>query len=536
MNGDQPIDIELLITRHLDGELSAEGLSALQSWLRADPANADLFARRAIDHQRLHELTAVQTLVLVSDDLDGDPLPNASQMQAVDGDMLSALAALGQGQDEARPVDITRQVKRLEMQKRIEAGRISRLAAMAHEGSREAWTIPAAAIWLGLAATVGLVAWLGWGLTDTNTVDTPTPLLGDDNASPADRTGHGPVVAMITESVDAHWVDTLQTDGLRAGATLTLAAGFAQVRFSDYGSVLVEGPATFEVIDSSTLRLIEGRVVAQATRAPSALSLRVGDTVLHGRNTEFGVACFGQNQASAIVYSGSIGVSQVAAGPQAHADRIVAGRAARLAPQLGTVVHESVLSPSDTADFSRSIDGVRLRPFEHTDTVHFLADLPSSLCIGDLVDSRRVRLILESRSTVVDSDVVLAVGRVIAPTLGTFPLGQRVDSYLLHMDPLGGVEEGSVVLSGSITFERPIQAVMGGPRDLAMSDRLFGSELTTYPRFSRTAGGPSGDLTWGIETNDSISLSEDRQTLHFRLRAGASLDQLRILVLSDELN
>lgn len=525
-----PNDIELLITRHLDGELSSGDIASLQSWLRADPANADLFARRAIDHQRLHELTAVETLVLVSDGLDdADPLPDAAE-GADDEEMLGALQALGLGQEDAMPVDITERVKREAARDR----RAARQTAVQGGGSAGGWVIPAPLVWLGIAATVGLVAWLGWSVTGTNPIDTPTQPMTADNTAPSLPQDAGVVVAQITETVDAHWVGSPQPDGLRAGTTLTLASGFAQVGFGEHGSVLVEGPATFEVVDSGTLRLIDGRLVAQATDATEALSLRVGDTVLQGRDAEFGVASYSRHQASTVVYSGSIGVSEATAAPQATADRIGPGRAATLSTRLGTVTHESSATTADAAGYSRSIEGVRLRPFRHSASVQFLSDPPSSLCVGELVDSRRVRLILESRSNTIDADVLLTLQRDVAPTLGTFPFGQDVDSYLIHMDPTGGAEEGPVVLTGSVTFERPIQAVMGGPRDLVTTDRLFGSPLIKYPRSSRTAGGPAGDLTWGIELGtDTVSLSADRRTLHFRIQASSAIDQLRILVLSE---
>lgn len=507
--------------RYLMGEATEQEVAALDAWIAESPANAEQFALLAAQESSMS--AAVGNACA----------PEAPEAQADWLDQALALRRRHEIEDEANRQLAAQQAEEAR-NRRFE---LRRQAAQQRQANVVVLSKPL--VWLGFAAVIGFlvaVAYLATpqkpepdatGIADRapvttpNTVETPAPVT----------------VARVVDSVDARWQGHTNPDQIEAGSALTLEAGFAEVRLAGQGAVLLEGPATIEVVDEQTLRYVSGRIVTQAHQSADPFTLLMDNTALTCGGGEFGVNRLSRGTVNTVVYSGTLDIAHAAHPGRTSVAVVEAGQAATLATRRVRVEAQSQATQDDMVEFHRTLAGTRLRPQSASSSVQFLSTPPASLHFGSLEDSRQVRLIPEAQSIYIDSDTVISLGGTIEPTLGSFPLSQGVDSYLIHMDPAGGEEERAVVLTGSITFDRPIQAVLGDPRDLARTDRLFGSPSIAYPRSSRTAGGPDGDLTWGIElADDSVSISPDRRTLNFRLQAGSSLDQLRILVLSADRN
>lgn len=527
-----PVDGELLLSRYLDGELDAAELDQLQQWLRADPTHISLMVDRTIDHHRTAELAragaAAAVAELTEDDLSADdPTDGSSAMNFV----------IDQALAERRKHDLEDEANRQLAAQQREYARNRRFEMRGHatsEPAKHVLVIPQAAAWIGFAAMVGLIMWVAWPSTapvnkdSTNlTAQTDTPQREADIAEE-----RGVVVAQIIDSVDARWQGEADPGPLMTGTTLALESGFAEISFDDRGVVLVEGPAVVEVVEEGTLRLVSGRVVARSTHTTVPLTMLVDNTAIRGVQAEFGVSCDSRTQATSLVYAGSIDVATILPTAQASAVVLAEGRIATLSTQRGTIGSQTEATSLQAASYSRSIDGARGRPAQLTETVRYLVDAPNELFLGELVSSEHVWLFCEVRGVHIDETIARAF-RDIRPTLGVFYPGQVMDSYLLHLDPVGDVEGSSpTAIEGSVTFDRPIHAVIGDARTLRATDILFGVRGLAYPRDANTAGGVPGAKAWGIEltSGDVLTLSRDGRTLHFRIQASSSLDQVRILV------
>ncbi len=106
--------------------------------------------------------------------------------------------------------------------------------------------------------------------------------------------------------------------------------------------------------------------------------------------------------------------------------------------------------------------------------------------------------------------------------------GTSVRSYLLQFNPATKNSEGKI-LTGEITFNRPIAGVIWNADRLAQTDAVFGAKASQYefpgrgietPRIVRVPGAG----------RDRIFLSDDRHTLHLKLNCSVHLDQIRVLV------
>lgn len=310
MSEHKPHDIELLITRHLDGELQPGELEELERWLCADPANADRFARRMIDHHRLHELAAVQPLVLVSKGLEEADFLTPSGHDVEDQGLLRAMQALQQGQEDAEPVDLTERLKAEALEKnRLEQLRRARSLALSGQaqsggGRRGPW-LPIAAGLLGIAAVMGLMVWLG---------------LPDDAAAPAtlnDPSAQAPLapapaaeVATLVSAVNARWNGQRDADltEFKQGDLVSLADGLAQLQFKDGAVVIIQAPATFEATGTNGLRLISGRITATIPDRAHGFTVMTPGGRITDYGTEFGVIVGPDGRTLAQTFSGRIGL------------------------------------------------------------------------------------------------------------------------------------------------------------------------------------------------------------------------------------
>jgi hypothetical protein len=108
-------------------------------------------------------------------------------------------------------------------------------------------------------------------------------------------------------------------------------------------------------------------------------------------------------------------------------------------------------------------------------------------------------------------------GNNYSPSPGTIAAGTRVDSYLIHSDPVGSGPQNYVA---SVTFGTPILGIIDTINRLASTDSLLGNPGTTYP-------GASTDRT--LEAPDSLVwVSNHGLTLNFT--TGAFVDEARVLV------
>ena len=327
----------------------------------------------------------------------------------------------------------------------------------------------------------------------------------------------------IMESTDLEWNHYTSTQFNKDSDAIVIpASGFVYHEFNGGGFILLQGPASYQLEDAYTIRLIEGRLVAKADPL-EPFAILVDSAEITGEGAEFGVENIDNDVASAVAFEGSIKVVQKLPDIDSIATSVTAGKSVVL--QLGGEVR--LLEPAtelNMVEYKRLIDSVKLRPSYMAPTIQFLAQAPPSVQSGDLVNHRYCRLFCERAG--------VSVGRDELPTiperqvdLAAVPTDVSLDSYILHFDPQ---IDGKT--TGKITFDRPIRAVLGSAISTQSMDAYFGSVSTAYPRTDRL-GNRKNTPRWGIEFGkDCIKLSEDSKTLYFRFIADQELDQIRILV------
>jgi len=139
------------------------------------------------------------------------------------------------------------------------------------------------------------------------------------------------VLAQIVALSDPVWADAGQPrhegDSLQMGGLLALERGLAEIVFACGATVVLEGPAMFEVRDASTGRLDRGRLTATLDRPTVAFAIHTPSAVVTDRGTQFGVEVDPSGKTDVRVFQGLVELVALAALGTAEPLRLSAGDA-----------------------------------------------------------------------------------------------------------------------------------------------------------------------------------------------------------------
>ena len=150
---------------------------------------------------------------------------------------------------------------------------------------------------------------------------------------------------------------------------------------------------------------------------------------------------------------------------------------------------------------------------------------PPSVTLGSLQSDTEIRTFVEQQRLVLTKSVTVddtASGTFTSNAQlvgGTIAAGTSVDSYFFHSDPVSA----SMMYEGTVTFTTAILGVIVLSDSLSATDSQLGFPTTTYP---------TGDSDRGLElstTEDSFTLSADKQTLTFSFNTHGNVDEVRVL-------
>jgi len=139
------------------------------------------------------------------------------------------------------------------------------------------------------------------------------------------------VLAKVVTLSDVAWLADSQPrhegDGLQAGCSFAVARGLVEIMFACGATVVLEGPATFEVIDGGTGKLGRGQLTATLERPAGPFAIHTPTAVVTDRGTQFGVAVDNRGRTDVRVFRGLVELAALAALGSAEPLRLKAGDA-----------------------------------------------------------------------------------------------------------------------------------------------------------------------------------------------------------------
>lgn len=360
----------------------------------------------------------------------------------------------------------------------------------------------------GVAAAVGLAVFVGWWIAQ------PTP------------------VATLVQQNNLVW-DGIESPPALGEQLVTgrygLAEGFAELRFNDGTSVVLEAPVEFKLTGDSAMTLYEGKLAATVAQETDRFTVSTPSTHVIDFGTEFGVGVRRDGATHVAVFDGVVKMSETVDPDKANTQLLTIN-----AHQQAGVKSEGILPKQPealdlahpfTRTFEETFHQLRVKgdvrwyriPPEAVDHSlifedHFIVLRERTNTIGDRVLKKHIT----TPGTYTGPDVHRDNPQGLDPN-GTY------DSYLIHCNRGTPNQRGSDrFLSGRITFPRPIVAVLVDSPDLDVTDGQFGCLDTAYP--------PHNDMYRSLETGaDLVELSDDRRTLRIETVASV-MDQIRVLV------
>ena len=530
MNPQDSHEFVALIDAHLDGVLSDEQASRLQTWLLADPANALVFATRAQEHMHLRQIFSGDPLARLT-----ESVSEAFAMDQPEAITLDMLSLLEDPSDELHLVDLTQRMERERRSKhdpRLIHPHGRPQAAPQPRPLISGWALT----YLGGLAAAALIALLVYPLLTEESTQPIAPPVSGPVAIEAPKGGAvqaqpaEPAPAVLLASHRAQWSRSggqAAADGAMATGTYKLRAGYAHLTMADGTALIIEGPAQFTIVSGSHVTLSQGSLSADVpTRAARFVVEMPWGQVQDLAGTRFGIEVIDAQSAEVHVMAGAVSAS-LHGHSESHAIR--AERARRIdadSDQIERVVMHGEKFAQDWDQVERSI--------RVSDAVRYLYETPKSVAPGDLEDNDLLFILPEKRGVVVPSYSVLCdflePGRYdrLPRNSKALPSGAVVDSYLLHYDRVGQPRVLTVV-TGTIHFDRPIVGVVASAEWITASDAMFQGGNTRYPATNYAGRGFEG-FGHNNLLQDVVTISADRMTLTVRLATSTNIDHLRVLV------
>jgi hypothetical protein len=204
---------------------------------------------------------------------------------------------------------------------------------------------------------------------------------------PRPVSGNEPAIAWLVNAQNCQWADEEPTGDMRAGNLLKLERGLAAIRFACGARVVLEGPASLELLSERSARLRQGKLTARIPEGAAGFAILSPQGKVIDLGTEFGMAVSADGAAHVYVFAGKVEAHPAAGGgagvslSQNQAARIAAGKVTveAAAPAAGTdrfvraIVPPPVIAPrTRRLTFDQPAGGLRDASGQGTGLTHRL--------------------------------------------------------------------------------------------------------------------------------------------------------------------
>ncbi|NOZ41262.1 MAG: FecR domain-containing protein [Planctomycetes bacterium] len=306
------VNSQRLIDAYFDDELTDQQFGELVAWISENPANMVEFTRASYLHSTLRD-------VLRGDDSLG-VLSETAEEGSESELLVSAKSILSMLAEDAKSSQ-----REAEARAEIERLAAEKLSVFRREQERRSETIPVPrnpfyATVSSLAAAA--ILFIFWILPDP----VPTPVS----------------VASIDDSIDAQWSDpslsTAPGTQLFTLGNLVLTRGVVQIGFEGGAKMVVEAPATLELLSPDSARLEWGRLVGHVLRSEVQLTIKTPNASVTDLGTEFGVSVDRQQVTHLHVFEGQVSAATFdSEGKTAQQQTVLVDEAVYLRPKTGVI-------------------------------------------------------------------------------------------------------------------------------------------------------------------------------------------------------
>ncbi|MEM6260294.1 MAG: FecR domain-containing protein [Planctomycetota bacterium] len=394
----------------------------------------------------------------------------------------------------------------------------------------------AAAVLLGVVITAVLLS----GPDDDRTI-VEAPGNTSDPAAPGPvEPAQANIVATLTAEREAAW-STNSAEGasapgaqLRAGQTLTLTQGFAEITTARGAVAVIEAPTTIEFTNNdNAIELRSGKLIGVCeNKSSKGFLVRTPHMDVTDLGTRFGITVDTSNGSVVQVFEGSVAVTQP---DRSSAPRLLQDDASFALDATG----EQAAAPQDTAAFS-NLAGYQSGILSKSDSVVIVPSRPSVLNSTQYISNSQVHVFEELRGVELPSDVALSItepgryDRFLPENFGTRTIeaGTVVRSFVIRAKSDGRMQE----YLGELTFGGEILGVMSLKTDWyafveQMPEQAIDLDRNNpSDRVQDLLEGADSPYLGGELATDWLRIDPDRRTLTFRFFVATATDHIRVFV------
>ncbi|MDG1898080.1 MAG: FecR domain-containing protein [Fuerstiella sp.] len=353
----------------------------------------------------------------------------------------------------------------------------------------------------------------------------------------SDPNGASSAIATVAYQSHARWADEQRRQGDEVGTgVLQLEVGIVRLDFANGAAVTLQGPAEFEILNNDHTRLHRGILTAQVPESAIRFEVETPVVEVVDLGTAFGVSVGVDGETDVCVFQGEVEVSLAGNDRADSVQRVREGNAVRTRSLVNTI--QSVAYETNRYEDAWPVtSGV----MQATGLMKFVSPGPEFVP-GRYEDSERILVFSERFEVLLETDLSVDLiepgqyRRIHRAGQELISAGQRVNSYLLQLDPVGRLARDAPNKPraiGQITFNKPIIGLIGGTKKLRETDDPLGHPQGDYGSLRRGIEPPkSADSS--DAGRDVVILSGDRRTLSLDLSAGTAVDQIRVVVRASE--
>lgn len=305
-------------------------------------------------------------------------------------------------------------------------------------------------------------------------------------------------------------------ESLQPGQVVNLTNGQVRIRFG-WGAILaVESPAEFKVLGNNSAQLIRGQVTVRVPGKKKGFMVMTPTERVIDLGTSFGVEVAPSGVTEISVFEGEVKLSAE--------QRLTAGQSVEVAEVRAKPkeIPYSEGSYADTWQISFGVEALKGKVR--------VASPSERRSPGKVQDSKSLLLFPErervsvSRGYRVDATVPGLHQRPFRKRMVTLTEDLPVDSFLLQYNPERSEDNSEKRrFEGELRFDRPIVALILQKDLLNASDDHLALPGVDFQNIFRR----------GINSFDQVELSTDRRTLRIAFDLKDGVDQIRVLVASD---
>lgn len=317
-----------------------------------------------------------------------------------------------------------------------------------------------------------------------------------------------------------HDNEVISSKPIHTGTVIEEAGGLVRLDFKNGAVIAVEGPMRLEVLSGTEIQLDSGRLNGWCPDTAHGFKVHTKSAALTDLGTSFGITTTRDGKSEFMVLDGLV---EVVKGD----DKIRLEEGAAIKSSMNEEMRAVAFDPSafkKTWSFSNGILSTRGAVIPAPpDTAEKLALLENDEHILVIPERRSVPFVHDIQAEIIRPGTL--PGDIEGDVKTLVPVaGKRLSSFLIRYNPVGVISEESFIrFEGEVTFDRPVLAISCMPGALAYGDPIFST--TTWPDPLRGI-----ELSQRLNPPDSVTLTPDRRTVKLIFYAGASTDDVRVIL------